>query len=501
MTLYTLTYQFESSGGNIEYQTTQQVQKAATATDTEMSLVTTGIAIDGDMLEGTAIVDVSDTLAPADSFASATDVRRVSFASTAERTDRRQPAREPPADPHPANDIQRFEGDEAMADLLIRVSDTPGCGFLLDSNLTRCHPFERDLWFVTMSSTVIDETSETTTADVVEFYRDNRDRLEDEPALRIGGFHGVADPNMRLCLVASLTDPEEARTLAERTTTSDPMNFYRFELAKASMVVGESTHGPGQVAATFRNTAGDEVCSRDLVYRTWQEGLNVSYHPLGVAVDGDLYRPVIPDPSAGGKTVVGDPILVDTYRGSSSKPWQFGVTRQDEQLLITQARGPPDKFDPVLKRFPIETQPVGTEPLVFSHTVSRRLWSEDPLNLHVQSQRSEGLRTQFLYADGKGWHLIQPKALGEPREPADGSFEPTQLDGVSVRSSLLRAETDGETKSTVEHEYRLTDDVLDLYNCVYALSYHEVNEESIDRLRWNVADAMAYEIVSDNSST
>jgi len=222
----------------------------------------------------------------------------------------------------------------------------------------------------------------------------------------------------------------------------------------------------------------------------------VSYHPLGVIVDGELYRPVVSDESRAEPTAVGDPIILTTYRGSPTpRPWQFGVTRHDDELLITQARASPAKFDPILKRFSIETQSIGDEPLVFSHSVSRRLWSEDPLNVRIQSQRSEGLRTQFLYADADGWHLIQPKALDDHSDSADASFEPTSLNGVSVRSSLLRADTDVETKSTVEHEYRITAEALDACSSLYALSYYEANEESVNRLEWEIADATAYEIV------
>lgn len=73
-----------------------------------MTLVTTGIAIDGDILDGTAIDNVSDTPAPTGILDAATDVRRVSSAGTAEQTDRSQPANRPPIH-RPPNDIQRFD--------------------------------------------------------------------------------------------------------------------------------------------------------------------------------------------------------------------------------------------------------------------------------------------------------------------------------------------------------------------------------------------------------
>ncbi|WP_262178392.1 hypothetical protein [Haloarcula laminariae] len=493
MSLYNLTYEFESSGGNIEYQTRQTVQKEADINDVDLSVVTTGLSLSDDRIKGIATVDADSDIVTADVFDSATEIHEVSHSWNAA-----QPEAEPASDPHPSDDVPRFEDSGDMQDLLATVNETPGRGCMFYSNLTRCWPHERDLWFVPLSATEIDASTGLSVADLIGFYRANIDQLEAHPTLKIGCFHQVAEPTIQISLVASLTDPQEAGELAGRFDSAGAMNFHRFELSKASLVVGSSTHGPGQTDATFSAPSGEQASSLELAYRHWYEGLDVSFHPLGVVVDGDLYRPVIPETGDGATMSVGDPLYVETYRGSDAKPWQFGVTRHDEQLLLTQARASPAKFDPVLKRFPIETQVLGDEPLVFSHMVSRRVWSEDPVNLHVQSQRSEGLRTQFLYTDSDGWHLIQPDGLGDPSESADSTFEQTQLPGVSVRSSLLRSKTEADSKATVEHEYRITEDVFDSCARVYALSYHEVNEESIDRLQWDLADATAYDIVRSN---
>jgi hypothetical protein len=372
--MYEVSYEFDCSGGNIQYQTEQRVKTEATAAAVDVVVVSTGLSLRAETIEGIAIVEIADDVDPNAVFESAARVRD--------------------------------------ADSLIEPMDTP-------------------------------------------------ERTEEDA---IAG--------------ASKAD--------------------RFELSKVPLVVGAATHGPGQTDAVFRSPDGETIRSHELAARQEHEGLDVSFHPLGVIVEGELYRPVKSNASAAEGAAVGEPIEVATYRGSDGKPWQFGITRYDGQLLITQARAGPEKFDPVLKRFPIETQMIGDEPLVFSHTVSRRVWSEDPANLHIQSQRSEGLHTQFLYADTDGWHLIQPKSFDDPSEAADTSFEPTQLDGVAVRSALLRAETEGETKATVEHEYRITADALAACDRLYALSYHEANEESVDRLEWEIADATAYEIVRDN---
>lgn len=499
MPLYKLTYPFELSGGNVEYQVTQQVRKDAETHNTDVTHVTTGLSLEHGGIKGSAIVEVSDDVVPTDVFESATAVHQLSAADTAETTGRDTESKLPD-DPFPAEDIPRFEESSKIGNSLGKVSETPGRGLLLYSNLSWCRPHERDLWLVPVQTTELDANTDVTKSDIVEFYRSNLDLLEEEPALKIGVFHAVAEPVIRLFLVASLTDPQEAKKLAERTNSPGAINAYRFELAKESLVIGTSTHGPGQVNAVFRNSSGDDVYSRDLAYRIWLEGLEVSFHPLGVVIDGELYRPVTEKTSNAETTGVGEPLDIKSYRGSDATPWQFGVTRHDGQLLITQARGPPEKFDPVLKRFPIETRAIGAEPLVFSHTVSRRVWSEDPLNTQIQSQRSEGLRTQFLYAEGDDWHLIQPDALGDTSQDADSSFEQTQVPGVSVRSSLLRTETDGDSKATVEHEYRITTDVLDSCSSLYVLSYYEANEESIGTLEWEIADAVATEIVHEKSS-
>jgi hypothetical protein len=499
MPRYALTYSFDSDGGNIEHQTTRRVENEASSADIEVTLVTTGLSLGEDRIDGIAIVDTPEEIAPAAVFDSAHEARSLATSDEAWPMIK-QASREPTAARQPAEAIERFEVSEEISRLLARVSDTPGRGVLFDAHLTRWQPHEHDTWLVTVHSKTIDADSGLSIDDVVSFYRDHLDRGTDEHTLLIGCYRETDTSTVQLSLVAAVADPQSAQELAGQAGSRGVMNASRFELAKASLVVGESTHGPGQVDAVFRNQAGDEVCSGDLVYRRWHEDCDVYFHPLGVIVDGDLYRPAAVEGTEETATDVGNPIFVETYRGSTGKPWQFGITRIGEQLLLTQARAGPAKFDPVLKQFPIERQVIGAEPLVFSHTVSRRLWTEDPVNPQIQSQRSEGLVTQFLYREDGDWHLIQPKA-GNPSDDESASFEPTPLNGVSVRSSLLRAEMDGETKATVEHEYRVTDAVLNACDCVYVLSYYEANEESVDRLQWDIADATAYEILPAENRT
>jgi hypothetical protein len=499
MSLYNITYQFESDGGNIQYNTIQNVEKEAATNGVDLTVVTTGLELTDDAIKGIAVVELADVNDPATVFESATSIDHIEDGVNSRADASGSLTTERPVNPEPVEEMHKIEKNTAVAESLASLSETPGSGVMFYSNLTRCQPFERDLWFVPLVGTRIDG-SEVTPADVAEFCSTQLELLEEQPELKIVVYRWTSDSMIQLSLVASLTDQQEAIELATGIDDSSPMNFYRFELVKKALVVDETTHGPGTPQTVFRNDHGKHITSRDLAYRHWYENLAASYHPLGVMVNGDLYQPVSLEMDITEASPVGDPISLETYRGSTtSRPWQFGLTRSDGQLLITQARASPDKFDPVLKRYPIEKQTLGDEPLVFSHTVSRRVWSEDPLNLHVQSQRSEGLRTQFIYQDSEGWHLIQPKAVDEPDDSADQSFESTQLDGVSVRSALLRANEDGEVKSTVEHEYRITEDVFDACDQLYVLSYYEANEESFDNLQWDIADATAYEIVNENT--
>lgn len=500
MALYELTYTNDSDGGNVQYQTTKQVEKEAATADVPNPLVTTGLSIEEGRIVGTAVVELDEDVVPTTVFESPATVHPIDGDDSLSTPETRD------VDDQTAPVISKarlssFEASDGTTALLRDVTETPGRGGLLSSDLTPYRPHEHDVWLVPKHSTVLDAAGGLSIEDVLEFYDANHDLLARDPSHTLGVYHDASDTRITITIVATMPSPPDGNASPMPVTSPKSLNVHRFELGKAPLVVGEPTHGPGRVDAVFRSSDGEIVQSRDLAFQRLFEDVDVYFHPLGVLVDGELYRPVIAEGSDAPMEAVGEPIVLESYRGGTGKPWQFGVTRDDDQIFLTQARAGPEKFDPVIKRFPIETQSIGAEPLVFSYTVSRRNWTEDPQNLHVRSQRNQGLRTQFLYEDGEGWHLIQPKALGEPTDADDSSFEPTALDGVTVRSSLLRSETDGETKVTVEHEYRVTRNVFSACDRLYALSYHEVDEESIDTLQWEIANATAHEITPEKSAT
>jgi hypothetical protein len=205
------------------------------------------------------------------------------------------------------------------------------------------------------------------------------------------------------------------------------------------------------------------------------------------AADGHYARPTKPSDRS---------LAVETYRGGDSTPWQFSVTRTEDALTITQARGPPEKFDPVIKEFTVKKRPLGAEPIEFHHAVSRRVWQEDPEQPMVKSQRSEGHVIELFYRDPTGRHLTQPEPPDEDTTNGDDAdFKPTGHPGLTVASTFLRAEEANDLKFTEEREYRVSAAIFEAYAEVYVLSYYEVNEESFENAQWEVEDAVAHRLV------
>ena len=192
------------------------------------------------------------------------------------------------------------------------------------------------------------------------------------------------------------------------------------------------------------------------------------------------------------------PLSLTTYRGKDSTPWQFSLLRTDNELMLTQAKAGPDKFDPVLKRFNIKRYPLGDNGVEFHHAVSRRIWQTSEHKPHVKSQRSEGRIFELLYRDPAGYHLDLVDPDDEPTESVGSQeFVSTDHQGVMVSSTYLRAKGENETKYTEDRDYRIVEDILESYAEVYVLSYYELNEESKTRCVWKTDDAVACRLVSE----
>lgn len=196
--------------------------------------------------------------------------------------------------------------------------------------------------------------------------------------------------------------------------------------------------------------------------------------------------------------VEGETLDVVTHYGNESKPWQFSVRRTDEAVVVTQARGPADEFDPVVKRFAVEERSLAAGAVEFRSSAVRRVWSEDPDRPGMRSRRSEARHVEFLYRDRDGWHLVRPDPETARFGLVDTSgHEPTGHPGVTVSSTFLRAETGTDLRFSEERTYRVTEAVLDAYGAAYVLVYHELDEESARADRWEVDDATAHRLVAE----
>ncbi|WP_224333524.1 hypothetical protein [Haloprofundus halobius] len=176
------------------------------------------------------------------------------------------------------------------------------------------------------------------------------------------------------------------------------------------------------------------------------------------------------------------------------------MTRKTDNIVIEEARGPTDQFEPVTKKFAIESQELGSTSLSFEHSVSRRVWQEDERQPAVRSQRSQGRVFEILYRASDGWHLDQPEpSIDDALPDTEGTIVPTRHTGISVKATFVRSEVGTDLKFTEEREYYITNDIFDDYETIYVLSYNEVNEESTENLVWTVDNATAYKLIQTSA--
>lgn len=494
MNVYEITYRFDASGETVQRETRVALEEAPGYIEEDMSVLATGISIDEDSFVGEGYVASPHTL-DGPQFPDAESVRSV------DAVGRLRPA--PPRLPGGISTEETTNGwheDELSVPKTIRshlnqVSATSGVGSILTSDGTQVDPFRRDLWFVGIKPVATVENPNT--SELVEIFSGYQETLTGEPNGVVCVYND--GDTVQVVPAVAYTDKQEAETVAERSGTCGPTNFHRLELSKAALVVDESTHRPGVLDASFCSDDGSVYTSRDLGYVTFLTDRRVSYHPLGVFVerrrDWILHRPVV-DAEETGES---GRIELSTYRGGDCRrPWQFDLVRTDDALLLTQAMATPDRFDPVLKRFPVETV-TQNEPLVFSETVRTVTWQED--GTRVRSNRLAGDRLWVLYRDRNGWHLDRPTVPDGDAE--GGTFRQTTIEGVERRVSKTSVEEAPtpraqEFSGTVrEVEYRLTEPALITYRDVYVLTGHEQREESVQQYQWRMDDATAYRLVPE----
>ena len=499
---YKLSYRFSRSGGNVQYKTKQQAQRVTEAVD-RSELVSTGLSLAADAVVGHAYIDVPEETDPETAFADADTVEELTAGESpmvGRQLEQRGTVVEKEGVAEAA--VQRFETNREATDILDRVNQSGGGGFIRNADLTPCDPFSIDRWFAVRKEFIEEREAPLTRADIGEFYRAHSEDLTKSPETQIDAYLvAYRSPNSQTVTLSIASTCSKSQLMASAQHGAGwarVSNVHRFDCATAALVVGEETHGPSHVEARFKNDEGDIQTGRALAYHDWWGEMDVDAHPLGLLVDGDLYHPAAEE--WGGLEFVGAPVQLRTHRGSTSTPWQFGLTRSDGEMLLTMARAGPEKFDPVLKRFEISEYAIGDDPLVVSSTVSRRLWKEDPTNPAVTSSHTDGEQVRLLYRNATGWHLSKPDPSdGFPDAGDDTSFVETNIPGVEVHSTGIQTVEDGDRKSTIEREYRITEPFVDDHVAAYVLVYHEHEEESMETLEWKVSDATAYELQSESA--
>lgn len=127
--------------------------------------------------------------------------------------------------PNPEEDIERFYEDDVAGDFIDTVNTTPGEGFTFKRNLEVDNPFERDVWFVGITSENL-EAGEMDKEGIVDFYNEWMDILEDEPSLHIGGYAFEDGEKVSIDLSVAVEDPEEAQQLGEQFNQESIANLY-----------------------------------------------------------------------------------------------------------------------------------------------------------------------------------------------------------------------------------------------------------------------------------
>ena len=127
--------------------------------------------------------------------------------------------------PDPWSDVQRFEDDEVAQEFIDTVNEEPGEGFTFKRNLEVDNPFERDVWFVGLTSDNM-EPGEMDKEKIIDFYHEYLDVLEDEPALHIGGYAFDNGEKVSIDLSVAVEDREEAKQLGEEMNQESIANLY-----------------------------------------------------------------------------------------------------------------------------------------------------------------------------------------------------------------------------------------------------------------------------------
>jgi hypothetical protein len=135
--------------------------------------------------------------------------------------------------PNPDEDKERFREDEFAQDLIDTVNSDPEEGFTLKRNLEPEDVFNTDVYYVGITSANFSKEDGISKDDVIDFYDEWLDLLQEEPGLRIGGYSfPEGDDKISIDLSAAVADKEEAVELGERLNQESVANLARMDFPK-----------------------------------------------------------------------------------------------------------------------------------------------------------------------------------------------------------------------------------------------------------------------------
>ena len=225
------------------------------------------------------------------------------------------------ADPDPEVDIDRFMEDAEATEAIEQMNAEPMGGFTVQRNLETYDVEDDDVWICGMASVEFDAEDGVSKEDVVEFYEEYQEVLEEKTGIRIGGYHFESGEKMSIDLSAALTDREEAEALGEELNQesvfnpkvalgdgnwddgsvstggdgdsplndADPdeiletLNVLDSVTSEArGVLMRQETEDGGSAADdVFENDDGETLTRRQIGYRGWKEG--------GVETDGEAF--------------------------------------------------------------------------------------------------------------------------------------------------------------------------------------------------------------------
>lgn len=183
-------------------------------------------------------------------------------------------------EPDPEEDIDEFMENEEAEDFIETVNTEPDEGFTFGRNLDVDDPFNRDVWFVGITSENMDR-GEMDKQDIVDFYEEWQDVLEDESALHIGGYSFPEEDKVSIDLSVALEDAEEAERFGKKFNQDSVSNLYLAQRLGWD-AGGIDTGGDGNSPVETEEDVREALEEMETLAKTLHKGKTKVFDPLKI---------------------------------------------------------------------------------------------------------------------------------------------------------------------------------------------------------------------------